>query len=215
MTPEDWAAVELSVRVAAAATALALVPGVAVGWVLARSRRRWTAILEFVATLPLVVPPVVTGYVLLGVLPRGLSFTWGAAVAASAIVGFPLLVQVARVGFESVDRSLEEVARTDGASRWAAFRLVTIPLAAPALAAGAALHFARGLGEFGATIVVAGNIPERTQTLPLALYARLHQVGSEAASVRLALAAVALTLLSLVVYRVLLGRLRGRSGAAV
>ena len=206
MTADDWAALALSLRVATVATAVAAGPSVALGWWLAR-RQSWAArAVEFVVLLPLVLPPVVTGYALLAVLPRGVAFTWAASVAASAVVGLPLFVQLARAGFESVAPELVEAARVDGAGRWAAFRRVIGPLAAPALAAGAALHFARGLGEFGATLVVAGNLPGRTQTLPLALYGRLQQIGGEAASVRLAVAAVVLAALSLGVSRVLLRR---------
>ena len=212
MTPADWAAVALSVRIALASTALALVPALVVARWLARSRYTATAVVEVAVMLPLALPPVVTGFALLLVLPRTLAFTWVAAVLASAIVGFPLLVQTARAGFEAVDPALEDLALTDGATRWQAFVRVVLPLAGPAVAAGAALHFARGLGEFGATIVVAGNIPGQTQTLPLALYARLHEVGGEAASVRLALAAVGLTVVSLAVHRWLLSRLTSRAG---
>ena len=211
MTPDDWSAVALSLRVAAVATALAAVPSLAVGgWLAGRSS--WGARLaEFVVLLPLVLPPVVTGYGLLMVLPRGVAFTWVASVLASAVVGFPLFVQLARAGFEAVASELVEAACVDGAGRWTVFRRVTVPLALPALAAGAALHFARGLGEFGATLVVAGNLPGRTQTLPLALYSRLQQMGGEAASVRLAVAAVALAALSLGLSRLLLRRWRASS----
>ncbi|MEM1115709.1 MAG: ABC transporter permease subunit [Bacteroidota bacterium] len=215
MTPADWSAIALSVRVAVAATALALVPALVVARWLAQARSPLAAAVEVAVMLPLAVPPVVTGFALLLVLPRTLAFTYGAAVLAAAVVGFPLLVQTARAGFEAVDPTLVDLARTDGATRWQAFWRVVLPLAAPAVAAGAALHFARGLGEFGATIVVAGNIPGRTQTVPLALYARLNEVGGEAASVRLALAAVALTALSLVVHRWLLSRLSRPGGREV
>ena len=208
MTAADWAAVALSLRVAVVATALAAGPSLALGWWLAR-RQSWPArVAEFLVLLPLVLPPVVTGYVLLAVLPRGVTFTWLASVAASALVGVPLFVQLARAGFESVAPEVVEAARIDGAGRWTVFREVVGPLALPALGAGAALHFARGLGEFGATLVVAGNLPGRTQTLPLALYSRLQQIGGEAASVRLALAAVALAALSLGASRLLLRRWR-------
>lgn len=206
MTAADWVAVALSLRVAVAATALALVPGVGAGWFLARTSSRWKGVVELATMLPLVLPPVVTGYALLLVLPRGVAFSWAAAVLASAVVGFPLLVQAVRVGVEAVDPDLARAAAVDGAGRWRAFRHVTLPLTAPAVAAGAALHFARALGEFGATIVVAGNIPGRTQTLPLALYTRLHQAGGEAAALRLAAVAVVVAGASLVAYRWLLRR---------
>ncbi len=212
MTPDDWSAVALSLRVATVATLLTAVPSLALGWWLA-GRLSWGAKLaEFVVLLPLVLPPVVTGYGLLIVLPRGVAFTWAASVLASAVVGLPLFVQLARAGFEAVEPELLEAARVDGAGRWTAFRTVAVPLALPALAAGAALHFARGLGEFGATLVVAGNLPGRTQTLPLALYSRLQQMGGEAASVRLAVAAVVLAALSLGLSRLLLRRWHSPSG---
>ena len=206
MTAADWDAVALSLRVAVAATALALVPGVGAGWWLARATTRWKGLVELAVLLPLVLPPVVTGYALLVLLPRGVTFSWVAAVLASAVVGFPLLVQAVRVGVEAVDPDLMRAAYVDGAGRWAAFRHVALPLTVPAVAAGAAIHFARALGEFGATIVVAGNIPGRTQTLPLALYTRLNQVGGEAAAFRLALVAVAVAGASLLAYRWLLRR---------
>lgn len=212
VTPADVQAVWLSVQVASAATAVALLPGVALAWWLSRTRSRLAPTVEFLTGLPLVVPPVVTGYVLLLVLPAGIAFTWGAAVAAAAVVGFPLLVQVARVGFDAVDRELEDVARIDGAGPWGTFRRVTLPLALPGVAAGAALHAARGLGEFGATIVVAGSIPGRTQTLPLALFRRLHEVGGEGASIRLAVVAVVLAAVSFGLSRVWMAHLSGRAG---
>lgn len=211
MTAADWDAIALSLRVAAMATGLALLPGVGVAVLLARRQGVWVRTVELLVSLPLVLPPVVTGYVLLLVLPEGLLFTWGAAVVASAVVGFPLLVQMARVGIEGVDPGVQEAAQIDGAGRWGVFRYVTLPIASPAVAAGAALHFARALGEFGATIVVAGNIPERTQTLPLALFARLHQANGDAASLRLAVAAVVVAGACLGVYRWLLGRLAERA----
>ena len=206
MSPADWEAIGLSLRVALAATALAAGPSLAVGWWLADRRGPWASAVEFAVLLPLVLPPVVTGYALLVLLPRGVAFTWAAAVIASALVGLPLFVQLARAGFEGVGRELLEAAAVDGAGPWARFRTIVVPLAAPAVGAGAALHFARALGEFGATLVVAGNLPGRTQTLPLALYSRLQQVGGEAASVRLAVAAVLLAALSLGASRVLLRR---------
>ena len=206
MTAADWEAVGLSLRVALAATALALGPGLAVGWFLARSRAWWRGGVELAAMLPLVVPPVVTGYALLLALPRGVAFTSASAVLASSVVGFPLLVQAVRVGVEAVDPAFVEAAEVGGAGRWQIARYVALPLAAPAVAAGAALHFARALGEFGATVVVAGNIPGRTQTLPLALYGRLQQAGGEAAALQLAAVSVVVAAGSLVAYRWLLRR---------
>ena len=207
MTPADWSALLLSLRIAGAATAISLPFGLLLAYGLARDRVPGRFLVENVLLLPLVVPPVVTGYALLLVLPRSLTFTWIAAVAASALVGFPLLVQTARVAFESINPDLEAAARVDGAGRWQVLGRVTGPLAARGIAAGAVLHFARALGEFGATIVVAGNIPGRTQTLPLALFARLNQVGGEGPALRLAVLAVGLSALSLLVYAALIRRL--------
>ncbi|NNF57457.1 MAG: ABC transporter permease subunit [Rhodothermaceae bacterium] len=207
MTPADWSALLLSLRIAGAATLLSLPLGLLLAYGLARDRVPGRFLVENVLLLPLVVPPVVTGYALLLVLPRSLTFTWVAAVGAAALVGFPLLVQTARVAFESIDPDLEAAARVDGAGRWQVLRRVTGPLAARGIAAGAVLHFARALGEFGATIVVAGNIPGRTQTLPLALFARLNQVGGEGPALRLAVLAVGLSALSLLVYAALVRRL--------
>ena len=206
MSPADWAAVAVSLRVAVAATLLAVGPSLLLGWVLAHRRGIGASVLGFLVLLPLVLPPVVTGYALLLVLPRTLVFTWWAGVLASAIVGLPLFVQLARAGFESVDPELIEAARVDGASRWDVARRVIAPLSSAAITAGAVLHFARALGEFGATLVVAGNLPGRTQTVPLALFSRLQQVGGEAASVRLAVVAVALAAVSLGASRLLLRR---------
>lgn len=208
MTAADWMAVALSLRVALAATTVALIPGVALAWALARNRLRGAFLWEHVAMLPLVLPPVVTGYALLLVLPRTVAFTWIAGVLASAIVGFPLLVQTAKLAFEAVDRQVEEAAEADGASRAQVFRRVTLPLALPGILAGVALHFARALGEFGATVVVAGNIPGRTQTLPLALYSRLNEAEGEGPALRLAFVAVGLSVVCLGVYAVLVRRLR-------
>jgi molybdate transport system permease protein len=207
MTPADWSALLLSLRVAGSATMLSLPFGLLLAYGLARDRVPGRFLVENVLLLPLVVPPVVTGYALLLVLPRSLTFTWVAAVAAAALVGFPLLVQTARVAFESIDPDLEAAARVDGAGRWQVLHRVTGPLAARGIAAGAVLHFARALGEFGATIVVAGNIPGHTQTLPLALFARLNQVGGEGPALRLAVLAVGLSALSVLVYAALVRRL--------
>lgn len=208
MTDADWQAVGLSLQVALAATAVAAGPSLALGWLLARWDTWWTRIVEFAVLLPLVLPPVVTGYALLVIVPRGVAFTWAAAVLASAIVGLPLFVQLARTGFESVSPDVLDAARADGASGWRLFRHIVGPIAAPAVGAGATLHFARALGEFGATVVVAGNLPGRTQTLPLALFSRLQQIGGERAALWLAVVAVALAALSLGAARALRRSLR-------
>lgn len=208
MTVGLWEAAQLSLLVASGATVLALGPGVALGFALARRRFPLQGLVEQAVLLPLVLPPVVTGYVLLLALPRTVAFTWVAAVLASAVVGLPLLVQTARVAFEAVGPELEDAARVDGAGRWAAWWRVTLPVAAPGVAAGTALHFARALGEFGATIIVAGNIPGRTQTLPLALYASLQQAGGTRQAVEIALVSVGLAVACLGAAGALTRRLR-------
>jgi molybdate transport system permease protein len=154
-----------------------------------------------------VLPPVVTGYALLVVFAGNVAFSWVAAVCAAAVMSFPLLVQTARVAFEAIDPEVEEAGFVDGATRWSVFRRITFPLAARGVAAGAALAFARALGEFGATIVVAGNIPGRTQTIPLAIFSRLNQAGGEAAVLRLAGVSVLLSVGSLLAYAFLTRRL--------
>ena len=207
MSAAEWAAVALSLRVALVATACSLPVGIAVAYGLARRRFPAPLLVENLVQLPLVLPPVVVGYALLVVFSGSVAFTWVAAVIAAAVMGFPLLVQTARVAFEAVDPELEDAARVDGATRWAVFRRVTLPLAGRGIAAGAALAFARALGEFGATIVVAGNIPGRTQTIPLAIFSRISRVGGEAAALRLVAVSVALSVASLVIHALLTRRL--------
>lgn len=176
----NWDALRLSFLVTATATVLIVAVGLPLALLLARRRFRGQTLLETLILLPLVLPPTVVGYYLLLFLGRNgpvvrwldvqLLFTWGAAALASAIVGLPLLVQAARAAFANVDRSLENAARTLGSSELEVFWRVTLPLARRGVLAGLALAAARALGEFGATLMVAGNIPGRTQTLPLAIY---------------------------------------------
>ncbi|MGB3545302.1 molybdate ABC transporter permease subunit [Rubrivirga sp.] len=203
MTTAEWVATLLSLRVALVATALAAIPSIGLGWWLARSDGWWTGPVQFASLLPLALPPVVTGYALLAVLPRGMAFTWWAAVIASAVVGLPLFVQLARSGIEAVSDDVLDAARADGATGWRLFADIIAPLSLPWIAAGALLHFTRGLGEFGATLIVAGNLPGSTQTLPLALYSSIQQIGGETASLRLALITVLLAAVSLGVARVM------------
>ncbi len=166
------------------ATVIALPFGIAIAWWLARGAARGRALVETLVTLPLVMPPVATGLILLELLsPRGplgailqrvgieMVFTWRAVVLAMALMGMPLLVRTARAGFEHVDPRYEAIARTLGATPLRAFLSVTLPLATRSLVAGAVLAFARALGEFGATVMVAGSIPGRTRTLATAIYA--------------------------------------------
>ncbi len=179
----DWFPVILSLRVAVLATLLAALPGVPLAYGLARRRLPLPGLLSALTTLPLVLPPTVLGYYLLLLIGRqsplgrllegwgiSLVFTWQAAVLAAAIVSFPLVVRSAQAAFEAVDPALEAAARTLGRSEAAIFFTVTVPLAWRGILAGAVLAFARAMGEFGATLMVAGNIPGRTQTLSVAIY---------------------------------------------
>lgn len=176
----NWDALRLSLQVTAVATLLIVVVGLPLALLLARRRFRGQTLLETLISLPLVLPPTVVGYYLLLFLGRNgpvvgwldvqLLFTWRAAALASAIVGLPLLVLSARAAFAGVDRSLENAARTLGSSEFEVLWRVTLPLARRGILAGLVLAAARALGEFGATLMVAGNIPGRTQTLPLAIY---------------------------------------------
>jgi molybdate transport system permease protein len=173
----------MTITWAAAATALVLPAGLLIAWWLSRGRFRGRVLLETIVSLPLVMPPVATGLILLllfaprGVIGRALAplgidivFTWKAVVMAMAVMGFPLLVRTARAGFEQVDRRYEQVASTLGASPIRVFLTVTLPLALPSVAAAAVLCFARAIGEFGATMMVAGSIPGSTRTLAVAIY---------------------------------------------
>ncbi len=176
----DWQALVLSLQVAAVATVIILVAGTALALLLARNQFPGKAVLDTVITLPLVLPPSVVGYYLLFFLGNSnpfvrwfhvnILFTWQSAAIASAVVGLPLMVQSARAAIAGVDPTLENAARTLGSSEPAVFFRVTLPLAKRGLLAGLVLGAARALGEFGATLMVAGNIPGRTQTMPLALY---------------------------------------------
>ena len=179
----------LSLRVSLVATAVILAPAVGLGLLLARGRFRGRALLQALVSLPMVLPPVAIGLVLLILLSRDawlgarletlfggtLLITWWAAALASAVMSFPLLVLGARHGFESVPRRLEQVAATLGAGRARVFRRITLPLAARGILYGTVFAFARGLGEFGATTLVAGHVPGKTETLALAIYARIEE----------------------------------------
>ena len=184
MSPESLSALTLSIRVAAVATLLNALLGIPLAYVLARKRFRWRWLVDLLVTLPLVLPPTITGYYLIVLLGRrgwlgaplyrltgwSVTFTWAAAVIASAVMAMPLLVRTARAAIESVDRDLERAAFTLGRSEWRTALEVTLPLARNGILAGLVLAFARALGEFGATLMLAGNIPGRTTTVPLAIY---------------------------------------------
>jgi molybdate transport system permease protein len=209
----------LSLQVALTATALTLVGGIPLAWVLARRRFPGRDVLEVLVVLPLILPPTVLGYYLLlligaqGPLGRALAaagmelaFTWRAAVLAASVGSIALLVKAAQAGFETVDRRLEQAARTLGRSEWGVFWSVTLPLAWRAVMAGTILAFCRALGEFGITLMVAGSIPGRTQTLPLAIYDRVQANQMHEAN---ALALIAVAIVTLLVFGVSrLARLR-------
>ena len=206
LTIEEWHALQLSFRVATCAALFSLPFAVAVGYFLARSRFRGRWLLEVVVNLPLVLPPVVVGYLLLVCFsPRGpmgtlladwfgvkVVFTWWGAVLASVVVSFPLMVRAIRLTFQGIDPRLEMAANSLGAGPVRTFLTVTLPLARRGLIAGCVLGFARSLGEFGATIMVAGNIEGQTRTIPLAIYSLTNQPGGIEQSWRLVILAVVL-----------------------
>ena len=214
MTGEELQILALTLRTAAFATLLILPPGLAMAWLLARFRWRGKSLLETLVALPLVMPPVATGLILLQLFGRrgplgflDVVFTWRAVVAAMMVMSFPLLVRAARVAFEEVNPRLEQIARTLGASDTRVFVTITLPLAARGIVSGLLLAFARAIGEFGATILVAGNIPGRTRTLSLAIYNHV-QLGRDAEAFRLLGIAVAIAFLAIWIAEAFLRRTR-------
>ncbi len=211
MIGSDLTVLWLSAKVAVCCVLISLPFGLALGAILARFEFRGKSLLDGICHLPLVLPPVVTGYLLLmvfgrrgpigslleGVMGMHLAFDWKGAVLASAVVGFPLMLRAIRQGFESIDPRLEAAARTLGAKPIIAFRSVTLRLALPAVGVGCLLSFARSLGEFGATITFVSNIPGETQTLPLAVFSYLNQPEGDAAAVRLVAISIALSFLAI------------------
>jgi len=198
LEPAEIAALSLSLKVSFVAVLASLPLAIFVAWLLARKQFRGHALLSALVHLPLVLPPVVTGYLLLLTFGRNgaiggalesvgivLAFRWTGAALAAAIMGFPLMVRAIRLSLEAVDPKLEEAAATLGAPRWAVFTRVTLPLIAPGILAGTVLGFAKAMGEFGATITFVANIPGETQTLPSAIYAFLQVPGGEGGAMRL------------------------------
>jgi molybdate transport system permease protein len=228
LTPLEREALGLSLWVSTWAVLASLAPGVAVAWVLARLRFPGKTLLDGLVHLPLVLPPVVTGYLLLVVMGRrgvvgawlqdnlgfSLAFNWKGAALAAGVMAFPLLVRAVRLSLEGVDRGLEQAGRTLGAGRLRVFCTITLPLTLPGILAGMVLAFARSLGEFGATITFVSNIPGQTRTLPIALYSLVQTPDGEAAAARLCLLAILLSLAALtfseVISRRLTARLQGR-----
>src|SRR3954453_15431340 len=205
MTSEHLEIIQFTVLMALAATALMLPPGIAVAWLLARGRFPGKTLLETLVTLPLVLPPVATGFILLRLLGRrgplgavlegagvDLIFTWKAVLLAMAVMGLPLVVRTARAGFEQITHRYEQMAETLGAGPWRVFFTISLPLASRTVLAGALLGFSRALGEFGATIVIAGNIPGETRTIAVAMFGYL-ETGRDAEAVWLLLASLALS----------------------
>ncbi|MEJ2625815.1 MAG: molybdate ABC transporter permease subunit [Pseudolabrys sp.] len=212
LTPQDWTAVLLTLRIAVVATAVTLPFGIALATLLARKDFWGKALVEAIVYLPLVLPPVVTGYLLLITLGRKasvgafldqhfgivFSFRWTGAVISCGVMAFPLMVRAIRLSIEAIDRKLEDAAATLGASRFWCFVTVTLPLALPGIIAGAMLAFARALGEFGATITFVSNIPGETQTISAAIYTLTQIPGGDVAALHLVVVAVLISLAALV-----------------
>ena len=224
LTPFEVEALKLSLLVAFGSVVASLPFGIAIAWLLARYNFYGKTLLDGLVHLPLVLPPVVIGYLLLLLLGRRgpiggwlyemfgvtIVFTWQGAALAAAVMAFPLMVRAIRLALELVDRRLEAAARTLGASPMMVFATVTLPLIAPGILTGVVLAFARSLGEFGATITFVSNVPGETRTLPLALFTLLQMPGGEAGAIRLVIISVALALAALVVSEILARRMATR-----
>lgn len=224
----EWQAVLLSLQVSGIAVLCSLPFGILMAWVLVRCRFPGKAILDSVIHLPLVLPPVVVGYLLLiGLGRRGIigeklyewfgfsfAFSWRGAALASAVIAFPLMVRAIRLALEAVDSRLEQAARTLGAGRWRVFFTITLPLTLPGIIVGTVLAFARSLGEFGATTTFVSNIPGETRTIPLAMYTLIETPGAEGAAARLCVIAIVLALASLLASEWLAQWGRKRMGAS-
>lgn len=228
LTPEELTAMLLSLKVAAVAVAFSLPFGIAVAWALSRRDFWGKSLLNGLVHLPLIMPPVVTGYLLLLTFGRrgavgafldewfGLvfSFRWTGAALAAAVMGFPLLVRSIRLSLDAVDRRLETAASTLGAAPAWVFATVTLPLILPGIAAGAVLAFAKAMGEFGATITFVSNIPGETQTLASAIYTYTQVPGGDLAAMRLTLISIVISFAAVIASEVLSRRMAERIGAA-
>lgn len=221
--PEEWQAVLLSLQVACMATLVSLPLAIWVAHLLARRHFPGKQLLNALVHLPLILPPVVTGYLLLlsfgaqgpigGFLAQfgiSVAFRWTGAVLAAAIMAFPLMVRAIRLGFEAVDPKLEQAATTLGASPLRAFATITLPISAPAIIAGAVLAFAKAMGEFGATITFVASIPGETRTMPSAIYAFLQVPGAEAPAIRLTIVAIVIAVSAVLASEWLASRARRR-----
>jgi molybdate transport system permease protein len=212
ISPEEWTAILLSVRVAVIATLISTPIGIGVAWLLARRDFWGKPIIDAIIYLPLVLPPVVTGYLLLllfgkrGILGAWLAehlgivfaFRWTGAALACGVMSFPLLVRPIRLSIEAVDRRLEQASSTLGASPWKVFATVTLPLALPGVLAGMVLGFAKAIGEFGATITFVSNIPGETQTISSAIYSLIQTPDGDAAASRLVMISIGIAVLALI-----------------
>jgi molybdate transport system permease protein len=212
ITPTEWTAILLSLRVATVATLLATPPGIALAYLLARRDFWGKSLIDALVHLPLVLPPVVTGYLLLLAFGRRgpigafladyfgivLAFRWTGAVLSCGVMSFPLLVRPMRLSIEAVDRRLEQAAETLGAPPWRVFFNVTLPLALPGVLAGMVLGFAKAIGEFGATITFVSNIPGETQTISSAIYSLIQTPDGDAAALRLVVVSIILAVAALV-----------------
>jgi molybdate transport system permease protein len=228
-TPEEWEIILLSLKVSAVAVALTLPVAFGLAWLLARGRFPGKVLLDALVHLPLVLPPVVTGWLLLlsfgsnGPAGRWFAewfgitfmFRWTGAALASAVMALPLIVRAIRLSIEAVDQRLEGAARTLGATPASAFFSITLPLCVPGVLAGAVLGFARSIGEFGATISFVSNIPGETRTLPIAIYTALQVPGGEDVVTRLSMLAVLLSLAALVASELLARRAGSNRGGHV
>lgn len=227
LRPEEWAAVALSIKVAFWATLASLPLGVLTAYALARWRFPGKQLLNGLVHLPLILPPVATGYLLLaGFGQRGpigsllaeigivFAFRWTGAALAAAVMAFPLLVRAIRLSIETVDPKLEQAAATLGAPRVWVFATVTLPLILPGIVAGAVLAFAKAMGEFGATITFVSNIPGQTQTLPSAIYAFLQVPGGQSSALRLVVISIAIAMAALVLSEFLARRVARRVSGA-
>jgi molybdate transport system permease protein len=220
LSPAEWSAITLSLKVALVSVVVSLPLAIWVAFVLARREFAGKALLNSLVHLPLVIPPVVTGYVLLVLFGRNgaigsllgdtfgivFAFRWTGAALASAVMAFPLVVRAVRLSFEAVEKHQEESAADLGATPWQVFRTVTLPLALPGILAGMVLGFAKSMGEFGATITFVSNIPGETQTLPSAIYSYTQVPGGDAQVWRLTLIAVAVSMLALMLSELLARR---------
>ncbi len=225
LSEDDWIALAISLKVAVVASAASLPFGIAVAWLLARKSFPGKSVLNGLVHLPLILPPVVTGYILLILFGRKgaigsvldqvfgivLSFRWTGAALAAAVMGFPLMVRAIRLSIESLDRGLESAASTLGASPFNVFRTITLPLIMPGIVTGTILAFAKAMGEFGATITFVSAIPGETKTLAAAIYGYTQVPGGDAGAMRLTLISVVVSLAALLASELLARRVQART----